>query len=287
MTLSVDSAVLPGASVRDMLSRDGKPYRIFVWQPSVEPDAKGFPVLYLLDGNAAFPTTVANLALQSRRPETTGVRPAIIVGIGYPTTHWLDAERRTYDYTPGIERSLLPSRPDNSAWPPTGGADRFLDFVHHELQPKIESEFHVDRSQLSVFGHSFGGLLVLHALFTRAAAFKTYVAASPSIWFARDHLGSEMQSFMREPPLQEPRNLLVTVGSLEQGGTSAGHAGAAGTAPWIAQNRMVENARDLTSTLSTMDSATLKVVFKEFEDENHGSVLPAAISRALRFSLAT
>jgi hypothetical protein len=35
-----------------------------------------------------------------------------------------------------------------------------------------------------------------------------------------------------------------------------------------------------------MDPAALDVTFKEFEDENHASVLPAAISRALRFSLA-
>lgn len=41
--------------------------------------------MYVLDGNSLFGTMVEALRLQSRRPEKTGVVPAIIVGIGYQT----------------------------------------------------------------------------------------------------------------------------------------------------------------------------------------------------------
>lgn len=282
-----DGLLIPGASVWDVSSREGKPYRIFIWQPPIPPDAEGYPVVYLLDGNASFPIAAANLAIQSRRAETTGVRPAILVGIGYPTTNWLDAERRTYDYTPRIERDVLPSRPDDSPWPANGGADNFLDFLQDELQPLIETEFKIDRRQSALFGHSFGGLFVLHTLFTRPLAFRRYIAASPSIWFGSDHLLSEMNAFLTLRESRETRSLLVTVGSLEQTGSGSRQSVSDHHAPWIARNRMVDNARDLVAKLSTIEADRLKVVFKEFEDENHGSVVPAAISRALRFSLGT
>jgi predicted alpha/beta superfamily hydrolase len=282
-----DSLLIPGASVWDVSSWEGKPYRIFIWKPSAGPDAGGYPVVYLLDGNASFPIAAANLALQSRRSETTGVRPSLLVAVGYPTTDWLDAERRTYDYTPRIEQDALPSRPDNSPWPASGGADSFLDFLQHELQPLIESEFEIDRQQSAVFGHSFGGLLVLHALFTRPSAFRTYIAASPSIWFGGNHLLAEMNKFLATSKLQEPRNLLVTVGGLEQTGPNSTHPSAARHTPWVERNRMVDNARDLVAKLSAIESRMLRIAFKEFEDENHGSVVPAAISRALRFALAS
>lgn len=125
-------AVLPGASVRDMRSNAGHDYRIFVWQP--EPRPRGpLPVLYLLDGNGMFPIAAAALALQSRRAERTGVAPSIIVGIGYPAAHWIDARRRTCDYTPPVAGGRLAQRPGNREWGETGGADHFLDFIQHEL----------------------------------------------------------------------------------------------------------------------------------------------------------
>jgi predicted alpha/beta superfamily hydrolase len=287
----MSSVILPGASVRDITSKAGRDYRIFVWQPATGQLQGRMPVVYLLDGNGTFPIAAAAAALQSRRPERTGVRPAIIVGVGYPTTLWLDAERRTYDYTPPVPPDALPQRPDQGGWTRTGGADEFLDFIADELQPLIESEFDIDRDQTALFGHSFGGLFALHALFTRPGLFRNYAAASPSIWFGGDQLQRAKETFkvrfMAGGALKPPRRLLVTVGSLEQAEAQSGDGSPVGYDSWIRRNRMVENARSLAADLATMDSAALRVTFREFEDENHASVLPAAISRALRFSLAS
>ena len=120
--------------MRDVRSRAGRDYRIFIWHPAERPDAS-LPVVYLLDGNGTFPIAAAAMALQSRRPERTGVRPAIVVGIGYPTDGWLDAERRTFDYTPAVPPAALPLRPDRGGWGRTGGADAFLDFVRDISRP--------------------------------------------------------------------------------------------------------------------------------------------------------
>lgn len=274
------NAVIPGASVRDIRSRAGREYRIFVWQPEDGSALGPLPVLYLLDGNGSFPIAAAAAALQSRRPDRTGVNPAIVVGIGYPTTSWLDAERRTFDYTPALPYDLLPPRPNHEPWPATGGADGFLDFLAHELCPQIEHEFPIDRGRSALFGHSFGGLLVLHALFSRPALFRSYIAASPSIWFAGEGLLAQRETFLASALQRLPRRLLLTVGSLEQVG-----AGQDPHDTWVRRNRMVENASELARALGQVDAARLAVSFTEFEDEDHGSVLPAAISRALRFAL--
>lgn len=283
----MSNLILPGADVRDISSKAGRDYRIFVWQPATGQMNGPLPVVYLLDGNGTFPIAAAAAALQSRRPERTGVQPAIIVGIGYPTTLWLDAERRTYDYTPPLPADALPRRPDDGNWSRTGGADRFLDFIEHELRPRLEGEFDIDRDNSALFGHSFGGLFVLHTLFTRPHLFRTYAAASPSIWFGGEHLMAAKTRFMESAPLMPTRRLLVTVGSLEQTEAQSGDGAPSGYDSWIRRNRMVENARGLAADLATMDTAALNVAFNEFEDENHASVLPAAISRALRFALAS
>jgi predicted alpha/beta superfamily hydrolase len=283
----MSTAILPGASVRDITSKAGRDYRIFVWQPATGQLTDKMPVVYLLDGNGTFPIAAAAAALQSRRPERTGVRPAIIVGIGYPTTLWLDAERRTYDYTPPVPEGALPRRPDDGDWSRTGGADEFLDFIAHELRPQIEREFDTDPEQGALFGHSFGGLFVLHTLFTRPQLFRNYAAASPSIWFGGVTLMAEKVRFRMAAEQLRARRLLLTVGSLEQMEAQSGDGAPASYDSWIRRNKMVENARALASDLATMDRKALDVTFTEFADENHASVLPAAISRALRFALAS
>jgi predicted alpha/beta superfamily hydrolase len=242
------------------------------------------PVLYLLDGNVTFPIAAASVAAQSRRPEITGVQPALVVGIGYPNAAWLDPGRRTFDYTLPLAQDLLPPRPDDRPWPPTGGADQFLDFLQQDVQPWIERAFDVDPARRAIFGHSFGGLLVLHALFTRPALFDSYIAASPSIWFGGDSLQTEMDRFLTAPGRGRRRDLLITVGSLEQ--TGADRPENSSHQAWLKRNRMVDNAREQAAKLSVMEPSALRVCFKQFDDENHASVVPAAISRALRFALA-
>lgn len=280
------STIIPGASVREIRSNAGRDYRIFVWQPSKEAVTGPLPVLYLLDGNATFPIAAAAAAAQSRRPEITGVQPMIVVGIGYPTSEWIDADRRTFDYTPMLADSAPPRRPDDRPWPATGGADAFLDFLHDELQPAIGREFDVDPARNAIFGHSFGGLFVLHALFSGRTRFASYIAASPSIWFGGDSLMAQMERFIIAPCDDGLRRLLVTVGSLEQGTGSDDALAPTGHDAWLKRNRMVDNARDLVARLSTIDSSRLRVDFNRFDDENHASVVPAAISRALRFAMA-
>jgi predicted alpha/beta superfamily hydrolase len=219
-------------------------------------------VLYLLDGNACFATAVEAVRLRGARPDVSGVAPAWVVGIGYPTDAPHDMVRRCLDYTPPSPRVTLPPRPGGEAWPPMGGADRFLDFIAETLKPELRRRFALAPAPETFFGHSFGGLCVLHALFTRPDLFDRYAAASPSIWW------NECFILGVTPRAAPSRELLLMSGSDETGGPFTKQAGG-----------NLALVRDLAQRLAGVPGLSARC--HEFSGEDHGSVLPAAIGRAV------
>ncbi|KPV55942.1 enterobactin esterase [Paenibacillus sp. A3] len=260
---------LPRTEQRIMRSRaENREYRIFVAKPDVEPPPSGYPVIYLLDANSVFGTMAEAIRLQSRRPEKTGVAPAVIVGIGYDTEGPF-SNARYYDFTMPVPAAELPKSPRGTEWPELGGANAFLNFIEEDLKPEIEREFSIDRGRQTIFGHSLGGLFVLHALFTRPGTFQTYVAGSPSIhWGKRILLEEERQFASRLEKEPSSLGVLLAVGEREKDHHS----------------HMNDNAKELAGRLSALASRGVRVKFHEFEGEGHVSVLPVLISRALRFA---
>lgn len=282
--------VIPNAQQYDLAARgSGAAYRIFVSRPLLPPPPSGYPVIYVLDANAVFGTMTEAVRLQSARPLTTGVSPAIVVGIGYPTELPIDPVRRTLDYTPPVPAETLSPPPDGSVWSPVGGAAAFLDIIEDEIKPAIARDYPVDAKRQVLFGHSFGGLFTLYALFDRPGCFQAYVAGSPSIWFGNRAIIDMEQSFV-ERLRQGNRDvrLMIGVGGLEQTMSERERATPelAYRADWLAQNRMVDNAREMAERLGALACDGLTVQFRAFEGENHVSVIPALASRALRFALA-
>src|SRR3546814_17652367 len=84
----------------------------------------------------------------------------------------------------------------------TGGASAFLDFLQRSVMPVIEARWHIDRRRETLVGHSFGGLLGVHAWLTRPALFDHVVVASPSFRSERRRGGNECVSTCnsRGPP---------------------------------------------------------------------------------------
>lgn len=280
---------LPGTERFGIRSPYGRNYELFVAHPvGPPPSPAGYPVMYVLDANAVFGTAAEIIGLRSRRPEASGVVPAVLVGIGYPVEGPFDLDRRAFDYTPPADPSGLPPRPDNSAWPPVGGADEFLDFIVAGVRPAIQQMFPVDMRRQALFGHSLGGLFALHALFNQTAAFSHYVAASPSIWWYRSALRNDEAEFTRRVALsQTDARLLVTVGDQEQELTRSERAAPESNirAEWKARNRMVDNARELAGRMTRLQFRGLQTDFVAFEGEDHTSVIPASLARAVSFAL--
>ncbi|MEK0312241.1 alpha/beta hydrolase [Cohnella sp. 56] len=250
---------------------DGRTYRIRMAVPEGEAPRRGYPVLYVLDGNALFSTAADAVWIQSRRTAKTGVLPAVVVGIGYPGEEPFP-EARHYDFTLPVPPEQLPAHPEGGSWPAQGGAADFLRFIEDELKPAIEARCPIDRSRQTLLGHSLGGLFVLHALFARPGSFGTYVAGSPSIHWNREPLAEAESKFaaLLLEGAAAPIRLLIGVGELEQDHRIP----------------MVANARQMYERMALLQDTCMHAEFRLFEDDNHVSLLPALISRAIRFALA-
>lgn len=273
------SASNPRVKVFELTSQAGNPYRIFLWEPDVPPPATGFPVIYLLDGNAYF-----MLAVEAYHRSSSTLPPAVIVGLGYPTDERFDRIRRTYDFTTPASPEKLPPTRIPGGWPKSGGADAFLGFLENELKPRIAEETAIDDNRQALVGHSFGGLLIMHTVFTRPQMFQSYVAISPSGWWNDYALLNEEQQFsIQSENLETPIRLMIAVGELELKG-DVGPAAALEPTP---AKEAFGSTRDFAQRLSKLQSEHLKVEYREFADQNHGSVVPIAMHAALPFILLT
>ncbi len=265
LTSAVTACTLPGTEVWDMTSlHNGLTYRIFVHIPLKPAPPEGYPVLYTVDGNAYFASLNDAMRLQTRHPR--GLPSGLIVAIGYPADGPFVAERRFRDLTiPDTQQGL---RPDGSPWPVNGGAESFLNFIELELMPLIRRKYAVDERRTALFGHSLGGFFTLYALIRRSRLFSTYVAGSPSLWW------KERVLFELLPELEERLRSGEQTCSLMMGIGSA-------------DTNMLENAEAFYERLRPYAGSGLhRLVYTEFKDEGHMSVLQPMFSPMLRFVFA-
>lgn len=252
---------------RTLRSKTGKLYRIFTAIPTEQAPPGGWPVVYVLDGNAWFPLFVPQSRLMARRPDKGGVVPAVIVGIGYPGERPFNTERRTWDFTPKAPQRAPAPAPGGRPWSATGGAAEFLGFVQNELKPLIESEFKIDRQRQVLFGHSLGGLLVLHALFAQPDSFQYYVSASPSVWWNDRYILEEARTFAAGlEKRRTDRSLLIAFGAKEL-------------------PEMVSEPKALHEQLRPLGERGLRLQMNEIAEEEHVSVAPVAFNRLMTFAL--
>jgi predicted alpha/beta superfamily hydrolase len=158
-------------------SADGqRHYQIWIGTPRTAVPAKGYPAVWMLDGNAAL--GVLDEALLQKL--ANGKAP-LLVAVGYQTPLRIERAGRTLDYTP--QRAGSVAQPDPFTGFPSGGADVFLDLLQTQIKPRVAAQAPLDPDQQTLWGHSYGGLLVLHTLLTRPTSFSHYAAASPSLWW--------------------------------------------------------------------------------------------------------
>ncbi|MCW7536826.1 alpha/beta hydrolase-fold protein [Aquabacterium sp. A7-Y] len=249
----------------------GRPRRLFVALPDGPVPRQGHPVLWTLDGNTVFPLLAALLRQRSARPADLRGPLPVVVGLGYPGEAAYDQRARADDYT-------LPGTAGASS-AAGGQADRFLDLLE-QLRPWLAQQMPIDPARHTLFGHSFGGLLTLYALFSRPTLFQRHLAASPSIWWGDRVVLRHCDAFVRRPPAPPAKGgrLVVTAGSLEEGQSHADPE----RQRRQQVRRQVSSARELVANLG--DVPGWHVEFRLLDGEDHGSlVLPSA---ALALDLA-
>jgi predicted alpha/beta superfamily hydrolase len=253
---------MPFTQVWDMPSATGEVYRIFVSYPGEgTPPEDGYPVLYVLDGNASF----AGFAEARRLQEYSDIGQSIIVGVGYPTDDAYDA-RRLNDYTAPL-LDPPPRQWRSLAQYKSGGRRQFLDFMTGPLRTEINRRFHTDPDRHSLFGHSLGGLFALYALYERPHAFHSIVAASPSMeWNEQGMLADERAFVARltSGKIGSTSRLMVVTGDRDTDDDP-------------------EPARALVDRLDRLSGYGLRVRLHRYPDEVHVSVPARSVTDVLRF----
>jgi predicted alpha/beta superfamily hydrolase len=274
--------VLPGTFYIDMVpAAGGEPYRIFLFIPAGTPPDEGWPLLVLTDGNATFPLAVASLVTQAPYPKATDVGWGVVAAIGYPSDAPYDGLRRSWDLGPPPMKTYPPFV---EGGPPVkiGGSGALLDFIEADLLPRIGEMTLLNLQRRTLFGHSFGGLFTLYALFERPALFTRWVAASPTIyWEGCEILNNEAG---RQPLPPGRSNFLHLSAGEYEGDELAPFQYRNDDAQTRLEKRKLEQTISLAQEMGLrLDGAPdgLRTQFEVFAGETHMSVLPAVVNRAV------
>ncbi len=242
-------------------SADGqRHYRLWVGKPDRPAPAAGYPVLWMLDGNAA----LGALDSQQLGKLAAGEAP-LLVAVGYQTEQRIERVGRTYDYTPALPGQA--EQRDPLTGQPSGGVDAFLDLLTQRMRPMVAGVAPIDLQRQTLWGHSYGGLAVLHALFTRPSEFSDYAAASPSLWWHDGALVREAQGLQQRLAGSRPRLLLM------RGGEEPSNP----RAP--VKGDVERPARELAADLAKVPG--VQVRFERFDGLGHGPMLPASLNKVI------
>lgn len=277
---------VPHTEEHAMRSKEGQEYRIFVYTPVGTAPAAGWPVVYVLDGNAWFEPLANAIRLQGRQPQFTGITQAVIVGVAYPGDTPFNSQRRFYDFVPDIP--LREEVPAGVEPPKMGGAGQFLGFLREELEPWLARQFKIDAERRTLFGHSLGCSFALHVLFTQPQAFHDYVCGSPSLGFNGGYILESAERFIadKNKGKLDAHLLLYAAEYDEKMPPSLDPAIAEKLAPQLKRARIVSGARELYRKLQPLQQAGLQTTFMEIQGENHISVVPVLINRMLPLVLS-
>jgi len=271
-------------------SKQGRRYRILVSVPASPPPKDGYPVLYVLDGDAWFGAAVEIVRMR----EYEKLSPTIVVAIAASKRSFFDLSR-SYDFTPpgsvdpdfeGIE---------------LGGADEFLNFIDGRLKPWLRARHRLNSDRQILFGHSLGGLFVLHAMFKSPESFAVYLAASPHIRFADKAIFKEASTFATNPKRHSVR-ALVTVGAFEAHPNPAlvddyrryftEHAEAipgqtvdAAIAELFPEDNTFDKPAETRAFVERLAKSGVNAAFVQFDGEEHMSAAISALNRGIPFAL--
>jgi predicted alpha/beta superfamily hydrolase len=251
----------------------GRTYQISVALPrGYDTSDETYPVLYAVDANGEFGTVVE--AARLLRFEES-IPELLIVGIGYPVGRFFDAAApRAVDLTPTEDRDWERQQAEDfPEWPApegSGGAPAFLEFLRQELIPSIDAEFRTKAGDRALFGHSFGGLFAVHALLNGEETFQRFIAGSPSLWWDGGVTFRHEEEYAATHRALRGR-VFFSIGELEEQN------------PEIYWGHMVTDLQRFVEAVEARQYEGLEYESHLFEDETHTSVIPATISRGLRY----
>lgn len=243
---------LERSEVLTLHAADGHGYRIMVAWPEGPPPAQGWPVLWMLDGEDTFAMAAMTARRLARASVRSGVGEGIIVAVESGSI-----ARRVLDYTPALPGYAIPAGAP-AAGLALGGADAFLAFLRERAQPEIARRWSIEAGAQTLAGHSFGGLLALHAL-AQGQNWSRYAAISPSLWYGNGLIAREVAAIDHGAA----RSVFLARGGQEKSPTGS------------------PDDNDLTALSAALSARGIAVRTMLLAGHDHGSTLPATVADAI------
>ena len=245
-------------------------FRVFIGACGDHPEV----TIFVTDGNGLFGLVVDTVRLM----QIPSLLPSmLVVGIGYPGA---DTVADTIDVR---ARDLTPTA--WSAFPDSGGADRFLGFIRDTLFDWAAYRFPSCLTSTVYFGHSLGGLFGVHTLLDERPTFSHSIISSPSLFW--DHyvmFGKEQQRATTTPDLRT--HAFFGIGALEtdQGRRLEGQDLPPGhpRKPPATHLDMVDDLLRFTESLRSRRYTNFDMEVAVYPDEFHATVPGTVLSRGLR-----
>lgn len=227
---------------------------------------ESYPVVYLIDGEIHFKSTVGMLDQFSNAANANDLTPAMIT-VGIRNTN------RTRDLTP------MPAviGKDSSTLSNTGGANKLLAFIEMELIPFIDSKYPTNEHR-TLIGHSFGGLFTFYSLINKPRLFTNYLIIDPSMWYNEESFSKQILRSLAELNFQK-QSLYLAMANNKM--------------PWMelteVKNDTTEIINQMASLMRFLDSIKnlpvdgLTISTRYYPNENHGQIPLLATYDGLRF----
>lgn len=221
----------------------------WIYEPEGQPGelTRNFPVLYLLDGDVFFHSVVGFTRFFSSS-RVSSLPPCILVAV-------LSTDR-TRDFTPTCSAARRDGTIHSNDKPQGGGAEQFYRFMIEELRPDIEKRVS-GRGPNFLAGHSYAGLFTLQVLLKHSESFDTFIAIDPSLWWDRGVFLELSGKILHEKDFSG-KQLYVAFATQQRPGVR------------LNQFSLADSLK--LKTIPDMKSRHLRVVYKKFPEEVHGTV---------------
>lgn len=218
---------------------------------------RNLPVLYLLDGDVFFHSVVGFTRFFSSS-KVSSLPPCIVVAV-------LNTDR-TRDFTPTCSAARRDGTIHFGDKPQGGGAEQFYRFLTEELRPEVEKRVSGGSSNMLI-GHSYAGLFTLEILLRHPGSFDTFMAIDPSLWW-------DQGVFLRQ---WEEK-----VSGKDFSGKQLYVAFATQQRPGVKLNQFSLADSLKINIVPDMEKRHLRVVYKKFPEEMHGTVALPGIFDGLK-----
>lgn len=219
---------------------------------------KRYPVVYVLDGEAHFLSTVGIIQQLSQANGNTVLPEMIVVGI--------ENTNRLKDLTP----SLVTQDQHTQINP-------FVNFLENELMPYLDKNYNTAPYSILV-GHSLGGLTAIDILTNTPKLFNAYIAIDPSMWYDDEKFLKHAMAQIPVKNLQGTRLFIGTANTMPKGMTLEKLE-----KDRSAETQHIRSVFKLDHLIRSNSKNGLNYLLKYYEKESHVSVPLISEYDGLRF----